>query len=191
MGVRGVLLSVLFSVLALVFGFIAIVTPGPIGPQGEQGIQGTQGVAGVEGPQGEKGPQGLQGPAGVPGPQGQQGPQGLQGLVGPVGPQGFEGSKGSEGELSAALLGLATSTFRVARGEMVTVYVTGVDFEPWLWLKDHSGEEFQLTKIGSVSVSRGMFSVSVRIPSGSSVGLAELSVRDDDEIRTTRPLLVE
>ena len=83
MGVRGVLLSVVFSLLALLFGFIAMITPGPVGLQGEQGISGVQGVPGGQGLQGEKGPQGLQGPAGVPGPQGQQGPQG------PGGPRGL------------------------------------------------------------------------------------------------------
>lgn len=105
------ILSMVFVVAAVLFGYLAgpaKTVHGPPGPPGKAGAPGPSGPRGLSGPRGQTGSSGQAGSSGQPGQSGIPGQPGSSGTIvmqsngssgasGPAGPQGVPGPPGQEG----------------------------------------------------------------------------------------------
>lgn len=165
--------------LALLFGLLNLIIPGPQGEVGNPGPIGPQGEVGLvsttPGPQGLAGPQGPQGPTGITGPQGARGP------TGPSGPSSY----------SDFACSLYLSSISIARETSFYLYGSGFTFDNQvpIYLVDY--EEGRVELDTAETTDSGVFQVLLVIPSGTLVGLAALEAYHEHELVASIPIVVK
>lgn len=162
--------------LAVMFGLVALISPGAQGEEGSPGSTGSKGDIGLTGPQGAS-VAGPQGPPGAPGGRGPAGAgiQGVQGVQGRPGAQGIRGEPG----FSDVATTVRSSSLAVVKGKSVTLYGAGFDDEDnrsvEIYLFDVTGDRFDYRSFEATSI--GSFKQTFNVPESADAGLGVIKVR--------------